>query len=543
MKMDSRSLDSPLSLLIVCCEYSLFGQANIYQASTVLSIVDRHFRVEQDICPRLVSSVMWHPRSNERYPNPWFDVANFVPSSNGSDKQKRRYPFTSLPTELGQYIARLLPKESAAALALTSKAMNKLVPGQLYKDLNILERWRLILLLERDSDLLIACQQCMTLHSPFTSRRNGFLCQRQWKSLLPDGITPALCRLLAKRYIRQETYTDLLSIAARTEVYTVQDFKVFSNTTLRMINGNLFVRLETSIAPLTVEGNLTSSSAYQLNNIISSSGSQVCPHVRWQHLGLELSRGPRSDIDRYSSLSALYLSSQLSNQNYLRDQLYGNDPLKDQLYKLDHKRKDPFVKHNQYTVCTNSRCLAEESLWLGHTADCYDSTPVPHTILENALGPGLKCALFHSQPCKKPICERLPARFRVNPVRACEICATDMCVSAQDVGGVGRVISLTTWKNLGGVYGEQWMSWYPHSTEVGRFTRDFIVGGQTGRTSRSLGEGATVYAGFENLPDTEPVRRYTPSISGRMINIFTREPIVQDRTWFGDVSILGLSVV
>ena len=87
------------------------------------------------------------------------------------------------------------------------------------------------------------------------------------------------------------------------------------------------------------------------------------------------------------------------------------------------------------------------------------------------------------------------------------------------------------------------MSWYPYSTEVGRFTRDFIVSSQIGRTSRLLGEGAIVYAGFENLPNTEPVRRYTPSISGRMINIFTREPNVQDRTWFRDVSILGLSVV
>ena len=484
---------------------------------------------------------MWHP-IRKQYPNPWFDVVDFISIDHESDKQERRFLFTHLPTELGQYIASLLPKESASALALTSRAMYNLVPPQLYGRLSILERWRLLLFLERDSDLLVACQQCMKLHSPFTSH-SGVPCEGQWKLLLPDGITPALCRLLAKRYIRQERYTDLLSIAMRTEIYSAQDFKVFTNTTLRMSNGSLFVRLQTSIALLTTEGNLTSHSAYLLNSVLQDSGGQACPHIRWHHLGVEFSCIPNHNLDRYSSLSASYLGSQLANKTYLRDQLYGMDPLKDQLYKLDHKRKDSFYKHDQYTVCTNPRCLAEESIWLGHTADCYDSAPVPHTILDNAFGPGIDCALFHSQPCRKPECEKLPARFRVNLVRACEVCATDLCVSAQDVEGVGRVISLTTWKNLGGVYDGQWVNWYPHSTEIERFTRDFIVSDQE-RITRSLSEGAAVYAGFENLPTSEEaVRWYTPSLDGRMLDAFTGERTVQDGDCFSRPSLLGLKVV
>jgi hypothetical protein len=102
---------------------------------------------------------------------------------------------------------------------------------------------------------------------------------------------------------------------------------------------------------------------------------------------------------------------------------------------------------------------------------------------------------------------------------------------------------LTTWKNLSGVYDGQWVNWYPHSTEIGRFTRDFILGGQR-RITRSLSQGAAVYAGFENLPTSEEaVRWYTPSLDSRMLDAFTGEHTEQDGDWFGGPSLLGLKVV
>jgi hypothetical protein len=88
----------------------------------------------------------------------------------------------------------------------------------------------------------------------------------------------------------------------------------------------------------------------------------------------------------------------------------------------------------------------------------YNSAAIPHSTLNSGFGPGLKCALLHSQPCKD--CDKWPTRFRINLVRACEICATDMCVSAQDVEGIGRVMALTTSKDLGGVHAGGWASWY-----------------------------------------------------------------------------------
>ena len=190
-----------------------------------------------------------------------------------------------------------------------------------------------MLLLERDSEFLVACQLCLKLYGPF--RHTDVPCQIQWQLLLPAGITPALCRLLAKCYIRQKDYSDLLYVAGRTKIYTIPDFKVFSSSTLRIIDRLLFVRQETFIAPLTAQGDLTSQSGYLFNHLINGSNSQVCPHVRWRHLGVDLSYSPNPDIDRHSSLSASYLSIQLRNKSYLRNQLRGKDSLKDQLFKLD----------------------------------------------------------------------------------------------------------------------------------------------------------------------------------------------------------------
>lgn len=483
---------------------------------------------------------MWQPRLDEEQPNPWFDVLNFVPTR--EQWEARRVQLTILPTELGQRIASLLPKESAAALSVTSRAMHRLVPKRLFRDMSIQERWRLMLLLERDSELLVACQLCLKLHDPF--RRRDVPCQTRWQLLLPAGVTPALCRLLAKRYIRRTNYSDLLCLAGRTKIYTIPNFKVFSNSTLRMIDGKLFVRQETLIAPLTAQGDLTSQSGYLFDHLINDSNCQVCPHVRWRHLGVDLSYSPNPDIDRYSSLSASYLSSQLFNKSYLRNQLYGKDALKDQLFELDYVRRDLFSNDPRYTACNNESVCRSENRWPNrHTHHCYDSNPVPRAVLDTTLSPCLVCAFFHPQPCGKPECNSLAGRFRVNLVRACEICATDMCVSAKDVVGVGRVVALTSWKNLGGVYDKQWADWYPHSANVGRFTRDFIVNSQVGRITRDLRGGTIVYAGFENAPVTEAATWYAASITGRIIAALTRQPSGEESQWIRGISMLDLNVV
>lgn len=99
-------------------------------------------------------------------------------------------------------------------------------------------------------------------------------------STLPGDVNPVFCRLLAKYYICQKPYADLLSTANRTQVYTLPDFKLFSTITYQMSAGNLFVRQESFIAPLTSQGVLTGRSAYLLHQIVDSERADVCPHVR-----------------------------------------------------------------------------------------------------------------------------------------------------------------------------------------------------------------------------------------------------------------------
>ncbi len=477
-----------------------------------------------------ISTAMWRPRKNEPFPNPWFDVANFIPSVEWSNKEARRFPFTSLPLELIAYIARFLPKESAAALALTNKTMYTFISRQRFNNLSTLEHWRLILLLERDSDLLVACQECMELHSPIAPLRyqpGDVPCMNQQKYSLPSIVTPALCRLLAKRYIRQEPYSDLLAAINETYVYTLPDFKIYRTITFHMSTGNLLVRQETSIAPLTDQSELTSRSAFLLHNIMDGKYRDVCPHVRWQHLGMELCYDAESGSDYPSSLSAQYLGRQQFRDDYLTTASgWFQQNIGQQLYAMDNTRANRFYQDDRYATAHQDDfdCGGNRAFHSGYR--CYDKTPVPRAVLDDTLGPGLRCALLHTQPCANPECDKQPTRSRVNLVRACEICATDMCVSAQDIRGIGRVLSLTTWKNVGGVYDGQWANWYTHSLDVGRFTSQLLVNPEYMKIARDLTKGTTVYSEFENLsssPGEPPARWYTASIGRRVLAAFQGE--------------------
>jgi hypothetical protein len=299
-----------------------------------------------------ISTAKWLPTNDEQFQNPWLDVANFL-AADVSVRPARFFGFVSLPNELKAYVAAFLPKESAIALALTCRIMYSLLGQRFFGNLTTREHWNLMLLLERDSELLVACQECMKLHSPFAPTPP---CINQSKFLLPRSVTPPLCRLFAKRYIRQKPYDDLLSIVNRTQIHTLPDFKLFSNVTCHLSTGNLFVRQEISIAPLTAQGELTGRSAFLLHEIMDSQDSNLCPHVRWQHLGLELCCGPDSGNDYPSSLSAPYFRSQLVKYDYLRDSLYGNR-MGIQLRKMDGQRIYEFGQDDRFaTADPRGRC-------------------------------------------------------------------------------------------------------------------------------------------------------------------------------------------
>ncbi|KAK4136129.1 hypothetical protein BT67DRAFT_491373 [Trichocladium antarcticum] len=229
-------------------------------------------------------------------------------------------------------------------------------------------------------------------------------CVKDRQFLLSPGITPSFCRLLARRYIRHQPYINLLTMAVRTSIYTLADFKFFSTTKLRMINGSLFIRRERIIAALTSQRDLTGRSAFLLDRLANDSfGSPlVCPHIEWPELGLTLHHKP------HDTIFSMY------------DE-----------YATSHQKK--------------YRCRLDDI----HDPACYDETPIPRAVLDSNLNSGFRCALLHDESCKNDVCDSIPARYKPNLVRACMTCATDMCLGARDVEGIGRVISLTTWKNLG----------------------------------------------------------------------------------------------
>ena len=155
---------------------------------------------------------------------------------------------------------------------------------------------------------------------------------------------------------------------------------------------------------------------------------------------------------------------------------FGND-LPQQLARMDRLRIFEFSSDYRYATAGYKNSNRHQHY---HTSGgCYNSAAIPHSTLNSGFGPGLKCALLHSQRCKD--CDKWPTRFPINLVRACEICTTDMCVSAQDVEGIGRVMALTTWTDLGSVHVGEWASWYSHYWNVDNFSSRFLVQPEDGK--------------------------------------------------------------
>jgi hypothetical protein len=102
-----------------------------------------------------------------------------------------------------------------------------------------------------------------------------------------------------------------------------------------------------------------------------------------------------------------------------------------------------------------------------------------------------------------------------------------MCFSAQDIEGIGRVIGMTTWKNLGGVYEGQPATWLTHC-----HSRRGTGGDQRCR-------GATVHAEFEGVEllttGEAPVCWYKPFFGRRVTALFTEEPTIVDKDWSDDI--------
>jgi len=222
------------------------------------------------------TTARWDPTRWSESHNPWCDAANFIvrPTAD-TTRPVFHFNLMALPIELIHYIAKFLPTESAVALALTNRAMYSILRAAVESaNLDAIEHWRLLLLLERDTDLLVACQQCRIHPGPITPLAttpnkvsyirllihpgvSTIACLRKLTGHVPLGVTPALCRLMAKRFVRKQPYAELLTTGARTRKLVLSGFKLFSTTSLRLVRGKRCVREETLIVPFGTEGGLT----------------------------------------------------------------------------------------------------------------------------------------------------------------------------------------------------------------------------------------------------------------------------------------------
>ncbi|KAK3328094.1 hypothetical protein B0T19DRAFT_442012 [Cercophora scortea] len=223
--------------------------------------------------PHPVSSVPWSPEDTRQEddpvqfyhfgsptrhnPSPWYNLDNLVP------------------------MASRMPQETAAALAVTSKAMYSIIGPKAFQNMERGALWRLLLLLERDSDFAVACGYCLRLHSPFSQPGDDF-------HGLPDCsnidasvrfvVAPAMCRLLAKRYIQRQPYGTLITAAVRTAKCILPDFKSFASRDMRFVDGNLLLRTQSFIAPLDNNANRAPEGGLDLRGLGAFFAASVFEH-------------------------------------------------------------------------------------------------------------------------------------------------------------------------------------------------------------------------------------------------------------------------
>lgn len=164
---------------------------------------------------------------------------------------------------------------------------------------------------------------------------------------------------------------------------------------------------------------------------------------------------------------------------------------------------------------------------LRHLPRCYNNAPVPRAVLEESLSSQLQCALFHQEHsgrCKQRSCVRACEPHCVNFVRGCRQCTTDVSLAARDVEGIGRVLILTTWTRLGGVYEGQHCAW-------DGLTSNAPLPNESPYAA-ATSTGHLLYAAYENIRPKKRDRRlgcsYVPQVSDWVTELLTVEPNVLD---------------
>lgn len=410
--------------------------------------------------------------------NPWRTLEYYKEPyrDNGQDDRAvdgEVFRIQHLPADIIYLVAKLLPPESAACLALTGKAINGVI-GPRFLKLKRNHLWRFLLLLEKDQALRVACPACVRLHHYQPCR---FRHWRGHKYLvnLPSSVNYSSVHQIGRTLLQGGNCNELLGLmtqrsdpgssCALNECGVVTSSKV---TPRLLDNGNLLIRCQTVVNP-TCKMGITDRSMFELRgHLIMARGFwEPCRHIDWSsdNLGLRI-----------------------------EDQV------------LDSFATSHDIKHHRHP---------DHPFKDSHTTLCYSENEWLDTFSPDVLPARLACLLFHTQPCTKS-CAKLHGK-----ISGCRKCYSDFSITYADVPDVGRCLIFTSWKDVGGLGPKQDQKWASHATTYsGRLLRDEMPT-DVDRDAQSLGD---IYESFERVDvRTSPrdTHTYVPVIERDVIRALT----------------------
>lgn len=403
--------------------------------------------------------------------NPWRTLARFHnPIKQEELSLYSRFPILRMPAELLLIVAEHLPIESAACLALACKT-TYLALGSSWFNMPKPDLWNFLLLIEHERLNSFACPHCLKLHRPPNSFSgyHGYRCKvsRVLNTSLPDTISPGLVKMIGRKYFEDPRASqEYLSWAIMTGKKTTRHIKIATHVMPRMLDGSLLLRTETYIQPFR-NRNLTERSLMEMICHMSihcgyyhNKVPQLCNHQKWEY-----------DLPNFTAL----------------------------------------WKSIEPTRCVN---CAYKRGGRGHLAQCYTTKRLFRPAARGFKTPNIACFLIHKQPCKS--CKRNHEDLYEGEIKGCKQCATDYCISARKVPGVGTCLVLTTWKNIGGPDDPD--NWDRHVTSrrppYGMIQDEF-------RSDRQVGK---IYKAFENITGGRAGRAkpYVPQTDWKMVRDLTR---------------------
>lgn len=404
--------------------------------------------------------------------NPWRTLDKFRnPMKQEDISLYSRFPLLCLPAELLLIVAEHLPIESAACLALACRT-TYLALGTRWFKMPKPNLWNFLLLIEHERLISYACPRCLKLHRP-----PNFFIQYNWccsvprvlSTNLPETISPGLVKMIGRKYFEDprasQEYLSWLRMSAKK---TTRHIKLATHVIPRMLDGSLLLRTETYMQPFR-KGNLTERSLMEMIFHVfircvyyHRKIPQLCDHQDW--------------------------NSHLPNLTAFKESI-------------------------KATRCVG--CV-EMSSGTRHFARCYANQRMFSPARRGLRLPIMACVLIHKQPCNS--CKQMSEDRYDGEIKGCKKCATDFCVSAREVPGVGTCVVLTSWKNIGGIGPGQADHWDRHVTHH-RSPDDRIE--DEFRSDRQVGQ---IYEAFEGLSGGKAgkAKHYRPQTDSKMVRDLTR---------------------